>query len=287
MFLNGVVLISAILDFQTARFDRGNDLPYVLILPSYTAAAWYHERLATDLQQDLGTTLAAAERFALEEYGPLLLAEGLRTAAEDDTLVAGMARFTGLGPEFVRQNRLRVPLDRFAKELLRDVARTVGRLDARFTGVDRDAGGDSYEYDASYANIHGAFTAAQNDYVRNVLGYRSDLPYEILTGRVHPWRFGRAENRYLNVAEDLRRAMTYNQDLEVFVAAGLFDLATPYFAAEHTLRHLALDPADVGRVRVRRYPAGHMMYIHAPSRAALKADLAAFYADALAPRERS
>jgi carboxypeptidase C (cathepsin A) len=275
MYLNGIVLVSSILNFQTARFDRGNDLPYVLYLPSYTAAAWYHKRLAPELQGDLRAALDEAEMFARGEYASALLAGDDLSSEERERLVAKLGRYTGLSLDFIERSNLRVEMGRFAKELLRDQRRTVGRLDSRFQGIDLDAAGQSYEYDPSYAAILGPFTGALNHYVRVELGYESDLPYEILTGRVHPWKFGES-NRYLNVADTLRQAMTRNPALRVFVACGYYDLATPYYAAEYTFDHLGLDPTLRGHVTFAHYESGHMMYIHQGSLARLKQDVAAF-----------
>lgn len=276
MFLNGIVLISAILEFQTARFDVGNDLPYVLFLPTYTAAAWYHKQLEPELQADLRATLAEAEAFAGGEYAAALFKGSRLAPQERERVLAKLGRFTGLPLNYLDRADLRVSIGRFCKELLRDERRTVGRLDGRFLGIDRDAVGEDYEYDPSYSAILGPFGGALNDYVRRELGYESDLPYEILTGRVQPWKMGEG-NRYLNVAESLRQAMTRNPHLKVFVAAGYYDFATPYFAARHTFDRIGLDPTLIDNVRFAYYEAGHMMYIHAPSRSALKADIDAWY----------
>jgi carboxypeptidase C (cathepsin A) len=277
MYLNGIVLVSAILDFQTARFDVGNDLPYVLFLPTYTATAWYHGQLDDELQTDLTATLNEVRRFALNEYAPMLSAGDALPAERREYLAAKLARYTGLTPDYVERTNLRIQISRFTKELLRDERRTVGRLDSRFKGIDRDAAADTYEYDPSYAAIQGPYTAAINHYVRTELGYESDLPYEILTGRVRPWSYGtRRQNRYLNVAETLRSAMTKNPHLKVYVACGYYDLATPFFAAEYTFEHLGLDPSLKSNVSFGHFESGHMMYIHVPSLAALKDDLAAF-----------
>jgi carboxypeptidase C (cathepsin A) len=182
----------------------------------------------------------------------------------------------------VEQTNLRIQMWRFAKELLRDRRRTTGRLDSRFTGIDEDAAGESYEYDPSYSNIYGAYAAMLNDYVRRELEFESDLPYEILTGRVHPWKYKPYENRYVNVAETLRDAMTRNPSLKVFVANGYYDLATPYWATWYTFSHLGLDETLRDHVTMAFYEAGHMMYIHKPSLVQMRADLIAFMESALA-----
>ncbi len=276
MFLNGIVLISAILNFQTARFEVGNDLPYPLFLPTYTATAWYHKKLPADLQGNLRKTLDDVEKFAAGEYASVLMA-GDTLAAEARAQVAQkLARYTGLSREFVERANLRVTIGRFTKELLRADRRTAGRLDSRFTGIDRDSAGENNEYDPSNAAIQGPYTAAMNDYVRTQLKFESDLPYEILTGRVRPWSYADFENRYVNVAETLRSAMSQNRNLKVFVAKGYYDLATPYFAAEYTVDHMGLDLSQRKNVSQAHYEAGHMMYIHKPSLVALKKDVAEF-----------
>jgi carboxypeptidase C (cathepsin A) len=281
MYLNGVVLVSSILNFLTARFDTGNDLPPVLFLPTYTATAWYHGKLAPELSGDLTRTLALVEEFALREYAPALML-GDRLGAETRAhVVRELARFTGLSPEYVARTNLRIDIQRFVKELRRDERTTVGRLDSRFVGADADAAGESNEYDPSYSAIQGPYTALLNAYVRGELGYSSDVPYEILTGRVRPWDWG-TDNRYLDMGERLRSAMTRNPHLHVFVANGYYDLATPYFATRYTFDHLGLEPALAEHVTMTHYAAGHMMYIHGPSLAALKQDLATFYGRALA-----
>lgn len=276
LYLNGIMLISAILQFQTARFDPGNDLPYILFLPTYTATAWYHHKLEPDLQRDLHATLREVEAFALNEYTLALMKGAALPAAERAQIVARLARYTGLSPEYIERTDLRIEIFRFTKELLRASGQTVGRIDSRFKGVDRDAAGEAFEFDPSMAAILGPYTATLNDYVRSELQFESDLPYEILNPRVWPWTYDDSENRYVNVAETLRKAITTNPFLKVFVANGCFDLATPYFATEYTLNHLGL-PADLQKnLSSASYEAGHMMYVHMPSLAQLNRDLSGF-----------
>lgn len=276
LYLNGIMLVSSILSFQTARFDRGNDLPYVLFLPTYTATAWYHKRLAADLQADLRKTLDEVEAFAAGPYTLALIQGDELDGAERAQVAEKLARYTGLSTQYVEQANLRINIMRFVKELLRDQRRTVGRLDSRFTGIDADAAGERFEFDPSMAAILGPYTGTLNHYVRSELKFESDLPYEILTGRVRPWSYAQYENRYVNVAETLRRAMTQNPNLRVFVANGYYDLATPYFATCYTFDHLGLDPSLRDHVQMAYYEAGHMMYIHKPSLQQLKQDLAQF-----------
>lgn len=280
MYLNGVMLVSCVLDFQTIRFLAANELPYVLFLPTYTATAWYHKRLAPELK-DLKATLAEASAFATGAYATALMKGDALQGDERARVVAQLARYTGLTPEYLERTNLRIEIMRFTRELLRDQRRTVGRLDSRFTGIERDAAGESMEHDPSMSNILGPYTAAFNDYVRGDLGYESDLPYEILNFKTNEsWRYER-DGHFVEVAETLRKAMTINPHLKVFVANGYYDLATPFLAAEHTFAHLGLDESLRGNVSMAYYEAGHMMYVHQPSLAQMKQDLAKFVRSAV------
>jgi carboxypeptidase C (cathepsin A) len=279
MYLNGIVLISSILNFETTDFQPGNDLPYVLFLPSYTATAWYHKKLAADLQADLKKALAESEQFASGEY-TLALMKGARIPeTEKRSVAAKLSRLTGLAPALVESNDLRISLAVFNRELLRAEKRRVGRLDGRFAGIER-GGATGMDSDPSYAAIYGPYSGTLNDYVRTELKYENDLPYEILTGRVRPWNYGTAQNRYVNVGETLRGAISQNESLKVFVAAGYYDFATPYYAAEYTMSHLGLDPSVAKNISIQHYESGHMVYIHKPSLVKLTSDVAAFYRSA-------
>jgi carboxypeptidase C (cathepsin A) len=275
------MLISSVLNFQTLHVAPGNDLPYALFLPTFTAAAWYHGRLAADLQENLHEALAEAEAFAAGEYQLALMQGASLTPQKKAEIVSKLARLTGLSEEYVERTNLRINIFRFIKELLRDQRRTIGRLDSRLKGIDRDAAGEENEFDPSMVAIRGPYTAALNDYMRRQLRFESDLPYEILTGRVHPWRFEAHQNEFVDVGETLRKALSLNPYLKVFVANGYYDLATPYFATRYTFDHLGLDESLQENVRMGFYEAGHMMYIHVPSLVQLKQDLADFIDDAL------
>jgi len=282
---NGIALVSSILNFQTTRFGKGNDLPYPLFLPTYAATAWYHKRLPADLQQkELGAVLAEVEAWAEGEY-PLILNKGDRLPAQERQAAARrLARYTGLDERYLERAELRVPIQRFTKELLRDGGRTVGRLDSRFTGIDDDQAAEAPEYDPSLAAIRPPYTAMLNDYVRRSLGYRSDLHYYILGGGIGEWEWGSAAAGYADTSEALRAAFSRNPEMKLFVASGYFDLATPYFATKYTLDHMGLDPSQRGRISTAEYAAGHMMYIHEGELARLKQDVAAFLRGALPAR---
>lgn len=287
MYLSGIALVSPVLNFQTVRFDDGNDTPYWLYLPTYTATAWFHGRLEPALQRDLRAAIAESERFASGAY-LLALAQGDGLSAEERRRVAAeLSRFTGLATDFIERADLRVPIQMFTKELLRQQGRTVGRLDSRFKGIDRSGNTASPDYDPSMAAIWGPFTAGFNAYVREELGFKTDTVYEIMTGRVSPWSYRTASNRYANVAETLRAAMSRNPSLRVLVMCGYYDLATPHFAAEHTFRTMLLDPELRPNVSFAHYESGHMMYIRKADLAKFKADGRRLYEAALGARPGS
>ncbi len=276
MYLNGIMLVSAILNFQTALFTTGNDLPYILHLPTYTATAFYHGKLAGEDQGNLRALLTEVENFALGEY-TLALMQGDKLPAETRAqIVKKLARYTGLSPTYIEQTNLRIEIFRFTKELLRDQRRTVGRLDSRFKGIDRDAAGEQFQYDPSYSVIQGPYSATFNAYVRSELGFESDLPYEILTDIHETWDYSKYQNEFVNVSEKLRTAITQNPFLKVIVANGYYDFATPYFATEYTFNHLGLDESLRANISMTYYEAGHMMYVHEPSLAQLVKDLVGF-----------
>jgi carboxypeptidase C (cathepsin A) len=272
-----------VLDFTTLDFHLNNDLPYILFLPAYAATAWYHR--ASRLRRPLQSLLKEVEKFALGEYAAALLKGDQMTRRERDGIVEKLARYTGLSPAFIRRSNLRVNDQHFFKELLRERGRTVGRLDSRFLGRDRLGVTEQPEYDPLLTNVIGPYAATFYDYVRSELKYESDLPYEILNEKVWPWSYAEFENRYVDVGETLRQAMTYNPHLKVFVANGYYDLGTPYFATEYTFNHLGLDEELRANVSMGYYEAGHMMYIHTPSLAEVKRDLAEFIRSSVPERK--
>ncbi|HEX9731623.1 MAG TPA: peptidase S10 [Thermoanaerobaculia bacterium] len=280
MYLNGVVMISTVLNWGNQDFHVGNDLPYLIHLPSYAAAAWYHGKLAPELSGDLRATLGEVERFALGDYA-LALHQGAALPAADRRAVAErVGRYTGLTAEFVERNDLRLVLRRFLKELLREEGKTVGRLDSRFTGYDRDSAGESPEFDPSSEAVAVGYVALMNDYIRRELEFETDLVYRPLAFEVFPWKWEDHENQFVNVAEVLRQAMTRNPFLHVLFTSGYYDFATPYFDTVYTVNHLGLPEELRGHVSIAFYEAGHMMYIRKQDHAKLKRDVADFIARA-------
>ncbi len=242
IYLNGITLISTVLNFETISFARGNDLPYALFLPSYTAAAWYHKKLPKDLQGDLEKAIGESRRFAGNEYSVALMKGDKLTTAERANAVHELARLTGLPEQYVEESNLRVSEASVYQGAAARSAQDGGPLRQPAGGRGHRRGGETPEYDPSYASVQGVFTAMFNDYVRVELKYDSDAPYQVLTDKVQPWSYEHFQNRYVNVAEMLREAMTQNPSLRVMIANGYYDLATPFFATEYTVNHIGLAP---------------------------------------------
>lgn len=282
MYLNGIVMISSVLNWQNQEFNVGNDIPYITHLPTYAATAWYHKKLAPDLQADLQKTLAEAERFALTEYALALHQGDQLPAAEFERIAEKVARYTGLSQEFVERSDLRILVYRFFKELLREEGKTVGRLDSRFTGFDRDSAGEFPEFDPSSEAVSVGYVALLNDYLRRELKVENDLPFRALSRNVWPWDFGDDNrNRYVNVAETLREAMVRNPRLKVLLQSGYYDFATPYFDSVYTMRHLGLPEELRGNIEIAFYEAGHMMYIRRADHQKFRDDIVRFLRKAM------
>ncbi|MEV4366542.1 MULTISPECIES: peptidase S10 [unclassified Nonomuraea] len=273
MYLNGVMLISSVLDYATVEFNEGNDVAYALYLPTYAAIAHYH---GLHGDRPLADVLREAEEYASRDY-PWALARGNRlTAEERAAAVSRVAALSGLSEDYVDRVDLRIEHIRFFTELLRERRLTVGRLDGRFTGWDPDGGREHFVSDPSMNAITGPYSAALNHYLRTELEYANDLPYEILSSRVHPWSYKEFEGVHVSVTDRLGAAMRTNPHLRVHVACGYHDGATPYYAAEHAFAHLPVPAELAANVEFKYYEAGHMMYAHEPSRLRQSADLAAF-----------
>ncbi len=280
--LDGVVLISSVLNFETLDFNVGNDLPFILYLPTYTATAWYHKKLPTDLQGlDLASVLSQAEQFAAGPYTVALGKGDSLTAPERDELVSQVSRFTGLDRTVVDLNNMRITEQVFTTELLRNQKLQVGRLDSRFTATPVSGRTARGYYDPSESVIRPPFTATFNDYVRTQLGYKTDLEYYVLGGGVGEWQWGSAQQGYPDTSDALRLAFVKNPYMKLFVASGYFDLATPFFATRYTLNHMNLNQQQQAKITLGYYDAGHMMYIKSDSLAHLKRDVSGFLSGAL------
>lgn len=270
----GIALISPVLDFGTISFDPANDRPYIHYLPTYAAIAHAHGKHEDRLLQDV---VDEAEAFAEQEY-PALLAAGLRLAPEQkQEAAARIGALIGVDPDWVERADLRVEHMAFLAELLRDRGLVTGRIDGRFTAPAGDGSAPRMETDPSIDQLAPSYTAAINQYLRGELEFSSDVVYEIMSGRVHPWSYRDFENRSVEVASDLSRLLRKSPHTRVLVSHGYHDAATPFHASEHVLAQLAIPREDyTERIRIEYYEAGHMMYCHEPSRLALAQHLSEF-----------
>ncbi|MFA9200127.1 MAG: S10 family peptidase [Cypionkella sp.] len=271
--LNGVILISTVLDFGAGSDTEGAELGYITTLPSMAATALYHGKASAP---SVATFAEEARAFAIGPYAAFLLKGQTASAAERAAIRPQLARFTGLSEEYLERADLRVTAARFYKELLRDRGLTVGRLDARYTGKDYDNAGETPDNDPSFYGIDAGYAAAINAWMRESLGYKTEQRY-VTIGNVGPWDWtlpgGRDANAYLTVAPYLGRAMRENASLRLFVGQGWYDFATPFFAAEYALTRTGI-PQD--RIVWKYYDAGHMMYVRDEDRRQLSADVRAF-----------
>ncbi|MGB3258816.1 MAG: peptidase S10 [Ornithinimicrobium sp.] len=275
MYLNGLMLISSVLDLGSIGLNEPDeDRGFVSFLPTYAAIAHFHGRHpgGATLEQ----VVARARTYCERDY-PWALSRGNRlTGSERAEHVRTLSELTGLDPAWVDRADLRIEHQRFFAELLRGDGLVVGRLDARFTGPAADGNAPMPDADPSYDAISGPYAAAFNHHVRDTLGYQSDLHYEQISAAVHPWSYSDFEGRSVDVTPRLARAMRANPHLLVHVAYGWYDGATPFLAAEEVLHALNIPAAAHDRIEHRYYPAGHMMYVHEPSRRQQSADLADF-----------
>jgi carboxypeptidase C (cathepsin A) len=284
--LSGIILISSVLDFATLRAGDGNDLPYVLFLPSYVAVAHYHGRFAgtDDAETGLEQLLDKAEDEAISFYLPNLARGRSIDAAQRVNVIEWLARWTKLDAATIDSADLRIDPSVFMSRLLTKDRLLIGRFDGRLSAFDPSPLFPVPEHDPSLSRFLPAYTSTFVDYVRRSLGYETDLKYEVLSGRVHPWNFGEAGQGYVSTADDLASAMRQNPALKVLFASGLHDLATPYFATDYTIAHLDLSDALRQNITHRTYPGGHMMYHVEASRRALAQDIARFIRQSVPPR---
>jgi carboxypeptidase C (cathepsin A) len=279
--LNGIVLISTVMNFQTVDFDRGNDLPFALFLPTYTATAWYHSKLPAGLQErPLREVLAEVSHWAETDYSVALMKGDRLADPERAKIIEKLSSYTGLSTRYLDESHLRIHIMRFCKELLREQKRTVGRLDSRFKGMDALEVNEVPDFDPSLVAITPPYTAMFNHYARTELGYETDVEYQTLSFEVNggwEWEGG----KYVDTSEALRSAFAKNPYLKLFVAMGYYDLATPFFAAEYTLTHMDIDPSLRDSIHTGDYEAGHMLYLDVKSLKKLKGDVVKFMGAAL------
>jgi carboxypeptidase C (cathepsin A) len=272
--LNGIVLLSALLTYQTLSPAPNNDIAWAVQIQTFAATAWYHKKLPPDLQaKTLKQVVDDARAFAFGEYMLALTKGNTLTDAERQSMADRLARYTGLSPKYILSANLRVDSGRFRKELLRDRRLVVGRLDGRFTALDADAAGERQEFDPSNSALQGPYVALFQDYVKNALKWDTALHYPT-SGNVRPWTY--VQNRYMDMTDTLRLTMAKNPFLKVLLVSGYYDMATYVGGAEFNLTHLAYDRQITDRVSYAYYEGGHMMYIRPSAHAELKRDVAAF-----------
>jgi carboxypeptidase C (cathepsin A) len=286
--LNGVILLSSILNY--GRRDPGFDQELINYMPSFAAAAAYHNRLAAT-PADIPAFLHEVRDWARGPYA-LALAKGQELSDADRQAIAHqMSAYTGLSEQFILDNDLRVSASRFRKELLRNQHLTLGRYDDRFTGEDIDSGSDTPEYDPSDTGITGAFVSAFHHYLTSDLGFTTDMTYRpTYYSAGLQWSFlhrppnarGAYDTNSADVALDLSAAMRENPHLLLYSLNGIYDLATPFFGTEYDLGHMQLNAATRGNVKFAYYPSGHMVYLNPEALKSMKADLARFYDEATA-----
>lgn len=279
IYLNGIVLISAVLNFQSLAFTAGNELPYALFLPSFAASAYHHGKIDVRRFPDFQKFLREVESFSDNEYTLFLMKGDRLTKEERQSMVTKLAQYTGLKTAFLEEYNCRISTPLFTKELLRDSGYTVGRFDATIKGKDKLSAGQSYEFDPSFnLSIYGAYTAAIHMHLKSNLNYQNpDKIYEILTGKVHPWNYSHVQNKFLDNSDVLRSAIHKNPHLKVLVCSGYYDLATPYYATDYTLSHMFLAPEWKDNIQVKYYKGGHMMYTYPHLLKAFSSDVKMYY----------
>ena len=281
MAFSGIILISSILNMQTARFTLGNDLPYQLFLPTYAATAWYHDMVDKSLKKKpVHEFLDEVEAWVEAEYVQALSLGDRITENHAAKIADALVKYTGLPLEYVLASNLRINIHQFCKALKRSERRHVGRLDSRFTSWDKDVVSDTPEFDPSMNGIIPPFTSVLNPYFRQELGYESDAEYHIIRGI--SWNWGDAKEGYSDTSDALRSALAKNPYMKVFVASGYYDLATPYYATAYTVSHMNLDPSVRGNFRMEEYPTGHMVYIDFEQLVAMNEHCRQFIRDAVA-----
>jgi carboxypeptidase C (cathepsin A) len=276
---NGIVLIGTTLNLETI-WSRSDDLVYELEFPTYAADAWYHKKVAPDLQsKNLQAFLKDAESFAMGEYASALSQGDDLPAAQRKAVVEKLVRFTGLDPKYIEESNLRWDVSHFARQLLHDRNQTIGRYDGRLTGASALNTGETAEFDPSSTEITPPFTAAFTNYIRSELNYKTDM-YYYPSGGIQPWNYD-VQNGFGDTTSALRNALTKNPYMKVLVAAGYYDLATPFYAVEYTFNHMGLNPDMHKRVSWAFYQAGHMLYIDSASHTKLHHDVGEWLSGAL------
>ncbi|MDB6073681.1 MAG: Peptidase serine carboxypeptidase [Verrucomicrobiaceae bacterium] len=279
IYLNGLIIVSGLLDYDVLVPDTLNDLPYQVLLPALTATAHYHKKLPPDLQADRAKAIAEARAFAYGDYAHALLLDSALPKAERDAVVKKLARLTGLAPKLIEEQKLRIDSGFFREMLLRDQQLVLGAYDGRVTGRDGSESEQQPEIEPFMNVVGGVAAVAMNAYLREELHYEKDLPYEVLNPQPS-WNHGKG-NSYTSVNGALSSAMKGNPHLHVLALVGMADLVTPADNMLHSLRHLQIPHELRANVHVAEYESGHMMYTNEPDIKKMHADITGFMRDCL------
>jgi carboxypeptidase C (cathepsin A) len=269
MYLNGLIIVSGVLDFQTLQSRGTNDLSRICFLPSMAATAHFHKKLSPERQANFSQLLADAEKFSQTTYSTALLRGNALTEAERKAVAAELSGLIGLPQDVLLRQNLRIDPGFFFSKLLETEEKQIGRFDSRVVGSPN-------QDDPSYDVVYGAYAGALNSYVREQLNFAEERPYEILNRAVNPWNYSQFTGTYVSVADDLASAMNANPSLGVYIACGYRDLATPYMAIRHTTDHLSIPAKLRENIQYGYYEAGHMMYTNAPDLAKLAGEVRGF-----------
>lgn len=274
MLIDGLILISAALNFETFSFDEGNDLAYVLVIPSYTAAAWYHNKLSGDLQ----ASIQKAKDWAINEYISALAKGSSLSDSEHKKIINRLTDYSGLSESYIESNQMRIPSFQFTSELLRDSSFIIGQLDSRVKIPYIQTAREYPSNDPSLFIVEGPFVAVFNEYVRNDLGFNTDIPYKFLSDKINEsWTWSKGQQGYVNVSDSLTQALSFNEHLHIFVASGYFDLTTPWLSQEYTLTHLVLKPVLRKNITHKFYESGHQIYTSTDALEKLTQDVSLFF----------
>ena len=274
LYCNGLILISGLLNFQALCANTGNDLPFILDVPAFTATAHFHKKLGADLQADLGKAVAEARKFADGDYASALFKGNALSKEERKTIAVQLARLTSLPEQLILDRNLRIDSAVFRRTLLKDEGKIIGGYDARIVGEDGQNGQDGPEFDPSASFVRGAISAAVNAYVRTTLAYESDLPYRVMAPV--PWNYKSYVNRYVSMEEKLASSMKENPSLKVLVMTGRRDLIVPSETMSYSVDHMPLPDSLRGNIQFASYESGHMMYFNPPDAVKVHADVTQF-----------
>jgi carboxypeptidase C (cathepsin A) len=288
---NGIALLSMVLNFESLEFASTNDVPYPLILPTFTMIAGYHKKLPADLLKDLERTRQEVSQWAMTGYWEALNKGDALSAQERAAVVDRLARYTGLSKQIIDLANLRIDVRTFTQWLLADQKLRVGRLDGRYTSPAPGGFMETGGTDPTSAATQGPFTAVFNDYVRRELNYKTDLPYytsarDLGTGFTWNWSPGEGGAAraggggftmgYADTASALRSALVKDPYLKVLVMEGYYDLATPFLAANYTMDHMNLTPPLRKNISYATYDSGHMVYLQMKSLEKMHNDFTSF-----------